>query len=150
VGLALCGTVFPVSGGGGGCDGGGVPLGAVPTLSMCGGVSLVGIHIIINSAFMCASFSVCTFATQAGTESEVDALGVITISRGYFERCCRNKKKFPYHSNLSFVTLRNRRPTQLRAPAYCTPFEASPRRRCGHASQFLLLLFASPSLSVPY
>ena len=25
-------------------------------------------------------------------KSEVDALGVITISRGCFERCCRNKK----------------------------------------------------------
>jgi len=25
------------------------------------------------------------------TQSEVDALGVITISRGCFERCCSNK-----------------------------------------------------------
>ena len=31
---------------------------------------------------------------------EVDALGVITISRGYFERCCSNKKTHSYHSNL--------------------------------------------------
>jgi len=68
---------------------------------------------------------------------EVDALGVITISRGCFERCCSNKKTPPNHSNLSFVTLRNRRPMRLRAPAHRTPSEASPRRRCGHASQFL-------------
>jgi len=71
------------------------------------------------------------------TRCEVDALGVITISRGCFERCCSNKKAPPYHSNLSFVTLRNRRPTLLRASAYRTPSEASPRRRCGHASRFL-------------
>jgi len=68
--------------------------------------------------------------------SEVDALGIVTISRGCFERCCSNKTP-PYHSNLSFVTLRNWRPTLLRAPAYRTPSEASPRRRCGHASRFL-------------
>ena len=76
---------------------------------------------------------------QRLVESEVDALGVITISRGCFERCCSksNKKTPPYHSNLSFVALRNRRPTLLRASAYLTPSEASPRRRCGHASQFL-------------
>ena len=61
--------------------------------------------------------------------SEVDALGVMTISHGCFERCCSNKKTPPYHSNLSFVTLRNRRPTLLRASAYRTPSEASPRRR---------------------
>ena len=60
-------------------------------------------------------------------------MGVITISRGCFERCCSNQKTPPYHSNLSFVTLRNRRPMLLRAPAYRTPSEASPRRRCGHA-----------------
>jgi len=71
------------------------------------------------------------------SKSEVDALGVITISRGCFERCCSNKKTPPYHSNLSFVTLRNRRPTPLRASAYRTPSKASPRRRCGHASRFL-------------
>ena len=69
-------------------------------------------------------------------KGEVDALGVILISRG-FERCCSNKKTPPYHSNLSFVTLRIRRPTLLRAPAYRTPSEANPRRRCGHASRFL-------------
>jgi len=34
------------------------------------------------------------------TDGEVDALGVITISRGCFERCCSNKKTPPYHSNL--------------------------------------------------
>ena len=33
---------------------------------------------------------------------EVDALGVITISRGCFERCCSNKKTPPYHANLGF------------------------------------------------
>ena len=33
--------------GGGGCAGGGVPLGAVPALSWCGEVSLGGKHIII-------------------------------------------------------------------------------------------------------
>jgi len=68
------------------------------------------------------------------TKSEVDALGVRTISPGWFERCCSNQKTPPYHSNLSFVTLRNRRPTLLRAPAYRRPSEASPRRRCGHVS----------------
>ena len=60
---------------------------------------------------------------------QVDALGVITISRRCFERRCSNQKTPPYHSNLSFVALRNRRPTLLRAPAYRTPSEASPRRR---------------------
>jgi len=29
-------------------------------------------------------------------KSEVDTLGVITISRGCFERCCSNKKTPPY------------------------------------------------------
>ena len=70
-------------------------------------------------------------------KSEVDALGVITISRKCFERCCSNKKIPPYHSDRSLVTLRNQRPTLLRAPAYRAPSEASPRRRCGHASRFL-------------
>jgi len=69
------------------------------------------------------------------------ALSVVTIYRGCFERCCSNKKIPPYHSNLSFVTLRNRRPTLLRAPAYRTPSEASPRRRCGYASRFLCVLW---------
>jgi len=68
---------------------------------------------------------------------EVDALGVVIISRGCSERCCSNKKTPSYHSNLSFVTLRNRRPTLLCARAYCTPSEASPQRRCGHASPLL-------------
>jgi len=40
-----------------------------------------------------------------------------------------------YHSNLSFVALQNRRPTPLRAPAYCTPSEpllsATVRPRAG-------------------
>ena len=36
-------------------------------------------------------------------KSEVDALGVITIPRGCFERCCSNKKTPPYHSKLSFL-----------------------------------------------
>jgi len=54
------------------------------------------------------------------TEGQVDALGVIAISRGCIERCCSNKKPPPYHLNLSFVTFRNRRPTLLRAPAYRT------------------------------
>jgi len=52
--------------------------------------------------------------------------------------CCSNKKTPPYQSqsSISFVTLRNRRPTLLRAPAYRTPSEAGPalalgpRRRC--------------------
>ena len=63
-------------------------------------------------------------------------MGVITISCGCFERCCSNKKTPQYRVNLSFVTLRNRRPTLLRAPAYRTPSEASTRRRCGHTSQW--------------
>ena len=54
---------------------------------------------------------------RSPVKSEVDALGVITISRGCFERCCSNKKTLPYHSSLSFVALQNRRPTVLRAPA---------------------------------
>jgi len=33
------------------------------------------------------------------TQSEVDAPGVITFTRGCFERCCSNKKSSPYHSN---------------------------------------------------
>jgi len=44
---------------------------------------------------------------QRNKKSEVGALGVITISRGCFERCCSNKITPPYRSNLSFVTLRN-------------------------------------------
>jgi len=68
---------------------------------------------------------------------EVDALGGTTIFRGCFERCCSNNKTLTYHSNLSCVTLRTRRPTLLRAPAYRTPSEASSRRRCGHACRFL-------------
>jgi len=40
-------------------------------------------------------------------KSEVDALGVITISRGCFFCCSNsNKKTPPYHSNLSFVALK--------------------------------------------
>jgi len=44
---ALWGCIPRVCGGGGGCAGGGVPLGAVPALSWCEEVSLGGIHIII-------------------------------------------------------------------------------------------------------
>ena len=61
-------------------------------------------------------------------------MGVITTSRGCFERCCSYKKTPLYHSNLGFATLRTRRPTLLR---YHTPSEASSRRRCGRASRFL-------------
>ena len=35
---------------------------------------------------------------------EVDALSVITISRGCFERCCSNRKNPPYCSNLKIVS----------------------------------------------
>jgi len=77
-------------------------------------------------------------------------LGVITISRGCFGRCCSNKKTPPYpHPNLSFETLRNRLPTLLRASAYRTPSEASPRRRCGHASRFLRVNPNLPNRSFP-
>ena len=62
-------------------------------------------------------------------------MGVITISCGSFESCCINKKTPPQHFNLSFVTLRNRRPTLLRTSVNRTPSEVSPWRRCGHASQ---------------
>ena len=48
-----------VCGGGGGCVGGGVPMGAVPALSWCGGVSLEGIHIIHNRERMCVWPTVC-------------------------------------------------------------------------------------------
>jgi len=44
---ALCDCVLRVCGGGGGCAGGGVPLGAVPALSSCGEVYLGSILIII-------------------------------------------------------------------------------------------------------
>ena len=40
-------------------------------------------------------------------------MGVITIYRGCFERCCSNNKTPPYHSNLRFATLRTRRPFGL-------------------------------------
>ena len=40
--------VSRVCGGGGGCAGGGVPLGAVPALSWCGEVSLEGILITVR------------------------------------------------------------------------------------------------------
>jgi len=75
--------------------------------------------------------------SPAALKREVDALGIITSSRGCFGRCCSNKKTPPYHSHLSCVTLRNRRPTLLRAPVYHTPSEACTQRRCGHASRFL-------------
>jgi len=44
---ALWDSVYRVCGGGGGCAGGGVPLGALPVLSWCGEVSLGGTHSII-------------------------------------------------------------------------------------------------------
>jgi len=47
---ALWDCVLRVGGGGGGCAGGGVPLGAVPVLSWCGGVSR-GYTIIIITPF---------------------------------------------------------------------------------------------------
>jgi len=94
------------------------------------------LHVAVCSAsFGCAVRSV--------SKSEVDALGVIIISRGCFERCCSKKKTPPYPSfltSVSFVTLRNRRPTLPRAPTYRTPSEASPRRRCGQASRFVWTL----------
>jgi len=64
-------------------------------------------------------------------------LGVITITRVCFERSCSNKKTPRYYANLSFSTLRTRRTTLGRAPAYYTASEASSRRRCGHASPLL-------------
>ena len=42
-------SVPRVCGGGVGCAGGGVPLGAVPALSWCGAVSLGSKHIIITA-----------------------------------------------------------------------------------------------------
>ena len=75
-------------------------------------------------------------------------MGVITISRGCFERCCSNKKTPPYHSNLSFATLRTLRPTLLRASAYRTPSEASSRRRCGRASRFFRFLYTNNTKSL--
>ena len=56
---------------------------------------------------------------------------------GVFSAAAAIRKLAHTTLNLSFATLRNRRPTLLRAPAYRTPSEASPRRRCGHASRFL-------------
>ena len=86
------------------------------------------------------SFSTCkqqVVATARRLKRKVGVSGVRNISRVCFGRCCSNKKTPPYHSNLSFVRLQNRRPTLLRAPAYRSPCEASPRRRCGDASRFL-------------
>ena len=79
------------------------------------------------------------FLISINAHVEVAALGVLTIYRGCFERCCSNKKTPPYPVDLGFATLRTLRPTLLRASAYRTPFEAHSRRRCGHASRFLWL-----------
>jgi len=87
----------------------------VPSFFSCVGVSVLReVHVIPRAVSL--------------SKREVDAVGVITTSRGCFERCCSNKKTPPYHSNLSFVTLRTRRPTLLRAAAYRTASEASTRR----------------------
>jgi len=112
-------------------------------------VSVVDVNVQVQDARMLLEqvqnreHNVCT---ENETKSKVDALGGITISCGCFERCCSNKKTPPYHSNLRFETLRNRRPTLLRASAYRTPSEASPQRRCGHASRFL---WTSPLRATP-
>ena len=87
--------------------------------------------------------------TEVFLKCEVDALGVITFLCGCFERCCSNQKTPAYHSNLNFIALRNRRPTLLRAPAYRTPSEASPRRRCSHASQYLSVAPIAGHRSLP-
>jgi len=103
-------------------------------------MNLGSIHVYAIYRIYQASHAICVLLAgpHEYVHSEVDALGVITSSRGCFERCCSNQKTPPYpHSNLSFVKLRNRRPTLLRASAYLTLSEASPRRRCGHASRFL-------------
>jgi len=57
------------------------------------------------------------------TLREVDALGVSTFLVGVLSAAAATRKA--------------RRPTLLRAPAYRTPSEASPRPRCGHASWLL-------------
>jgi len=75
--------------------------------------------------------STSNFVVPNILNGEVDVLGVLTISCGCFERSYSNKKTPPYYSHLSFVTLRTRRPTLLRAPVYRTLSEASPWRRCG-------------------
>jgi len=72
------------------------------------------------SAFLvrCSARDICEQKKQA----EVDALGVITVSRERFERCCSNKKSPPYYSNFSFVTLQTNgrlcsvRPHTVRRP----------------------------------
>jgi len=66
---ALWDCVPRVCGGGGGCAGGGVPLGAVPVLSWCGEVSLGGIQSSSadnthnNNTYTPASFSSPDFKT---------------------------------------------------------------------------------------
>jgi len=58
---------------------------------------------------------------------EVDALGVITISRGCFKRSCSKKETCTYwYNRKTLVQLRSvtRRPMPLRAPALCTLSEA--------------------------
>ena len=51
-----------------------------------------------NSASKCAFSATNSCTCQQKIKGEVDALGVITISRGCFERCCNNQKTPPYHS----------------------------------------------------
>ena len=49
------------------------------------------------------------FGPDQKTKLEVDALGVITLSRRCFERCCSYRKTTLYHPNLRFATLRTLR-----------------------------------------
>ena len=61
-----------------------------------------------------------------GRKVEVDALGVIAISRGCVERCCSNRKTPPYHSNLRFATRVN--PMERESPSRASHLENNKRR----------------------
>jgi len=56
-------------------------------------------------------------------------LGVITISRGCFDRCCSNKKTPPYHSNPSCLEGRECRRVRVRVCECVRVRERRPQRR---------------------
>jgi len=73
---ALWDCVPRVCGGGGGCAGGGVPLGAVPVLSWCGVVSLGGKHTMVYSQPTTQLSQLLTGLTLGG-EPEIDTRNTV-------------------------------------------------------------------------
>ena len=59
----------------------------------------ISIYSAVKALFL--SFFMYYITVYIVLKGEVDALGVITMSRECFERCCSNKKTPPYHCNLS-------------------------------------------------